>query len=74
MLMIDNFTGIVMNFINSTITSYFTTVKTQYQLVKETSQCVYIDMVKFTIKVMSLVQGDEFDCKLKNFIIKQFVV
>ena len=61
------FTVLIVNFITGIYRTY-------YQLVKGNDKLVYIIMVKFILKIVSLVNSHDFDCKTKKFIIKSFVV
>ena len=61
------FTVLIVNFITGIYRTYF-------QLVKGNDKLVYIIMVKLILKIVSLVNSHDFDCKTKTFIIKSFVV
>ena len=61
------FTILIVNFITEIYRIY-------YQLVKGNDKLVYIIIVKLILKIVSLVNSHEFDCKLTKFIIKSFVV
>ena len=67
---IVNFSISIVNFNRVNTKNCFSSVKDYDKPAKEHYQSVYVFVVNFMEKIVSLVQGDDFDCKPKNFIIK----